>query len=77
MIVLVTKRFWRWVLFFLILIFVLPLVHFYWLQAIQPESTVLPRPSLPVVAENVDGLAQNQLAARFRYYLHEFYQNGL
>lgn len=75
MLVLVAKRFWRLLLFFVILLFVLPLLHYYMRQALQPEY--FPLEATPVWAEEAGARAEKKFGTRFLSYLHDFYQNGL
>ncbi|NLP36795.1 MAG: hypothetical protein GX357_04005 [Firmicutes bacterium] len=72
----VIKAFWRFVVIMLVLIFVLPLIHFYGVRALQPESFMPERHSLPALAADLEE-TEKKFAARFKSYLHDFYQNGL
>lgn len=74
------KRVLRPVFCVLLIVLAFPLVRYYATQAVFPETVHFRQPRGDALKVSVDdGVTPENLGvmARFVYYLHEYYQNGL
>lgn len=74
------KQMFRLVFFIVLILLALPLIRYYASQAVAPETVHFRQPrgdALKVSADDGEAPENLGVMARFFYYLHEFYQNGL
>ena len=80
MILVLGRRIYRVILVFLILLLILPLIQYYILRTLEPETVHFREPRGDALKVSADAEAQDRypgVLSRYLYYLHEFYQNGL
>ncbi|NLZ38823.1 MAG: YqzK family protein [Firmicutes bacterium] len=74
-----SKKLKRFLLIFLLLLLVFPLLHYYALRFLQPEMVVFrePRGRAIKVMSGSQQSGKSYILTSFLSYLHDFYQNGL
>jgi hypothetical protein len=80
MILVMGRRLFRMLVLLLVLTLVLPLARFYQLRALDPHYVQQyhePRGGALKVSADWEDDRREGFWGRFRYFLHEFYQNGL
>ena len=80
MIIVLGKRIYRLVVAVLLLLLILPVIHYYALRAVDPQAVHFQEPrgeALKVSADAEEDQRFLDVFPRFLYYIHEFYQNGL
>ncbi|MCR3923409.1 MAG: hypothetical protein NUK65_12995 [Firmicutes bacterium] len=80
MIILLGRKLYRLLMFFLILLIILPLLQFYAVRIFNPHTVSFREPrgqAIKVVASEGTAVDNLPVTTRFLYFLHEFYQNGL
>lgn len=73
------RTFIRVMLIILLLLLILPLLQYYTLKAVNPQTVHFREPRGEAIKVSVDGVEEEKhgVFPRFLYYLNEFYQNGL
>jgi hypothetical protein len=80
MIFVVGRRIFRTVIFIVVLVLILPVVHYYSMRLQNPRYVLFeePRGNALKVSADLEGEGPNPgIWERIQHYLHEFYQNGL
>lgn len=75
----VGRKFLRVILIILLLLLLLPLLQYYTLKTLSPQTVHFREPRGEAIKVSVDGVEDEKYGVfpRFLYFLNEFYQNGL
>ncbi|MDW7652174.1 MAG: DUF4227 family protein [Bacillota bacterium] len=80
MIIVLGKRLYRFIVLLLVLFLIAPVIGYYFLRTLEPETVHFRQPrgdALKVSADDDADERNRGILSRYMYYLHEFYQNGL